>query len=96
VADCPEAMRCPRVNDWVPASFVVEAGPTVWVFASESAARRQADVLYNGGADVKWRPGLTPRQLQRVLRALPPYRRTVEDCRSVEARRAFFPRSVGG
>jgi hypothetical protein len=94
LADCPRPMSCRKVDNWWPATFVVEAGPTVWLFADEAAARRQVDVLYNGGAQVRYRPGLTPQQLAQAMRRLPPYRRTIEDCRSVATRRAFFPVSV--
>lgn len=90
--DCPRPMRCPRVDNWHPATWMVEAGPTVWLYADESAARRQAELLYNYGADVHLRPGMTPEQLTKALHGMPEYRRTIEDCRSVATRRAFSPR----
>jgi hypothetical protein len=92
--DCPHPMRCARVDNWYPATFVVEAGPTVWLYADEGAALRQAEILNHHGAEVRYRAGLTPTQLTSAMRNLPLKRRTVEDCRSVATRRAFFPLSV--
>jgi hypothetical protein len=76
-ADCPR-VDFPEVDA---TTWVVQAGPTVWLFDNKTLALLQRLVLNHGGAAVKTRQLRSARAVERLLRDLPE-RRTVEDCRT--------------
>lgn len=80
LTDCPQPASCPRV-DPEETTFIVQAGPMVWLFRNPVLGEALVAVLLHGGANVKFQTHATPAQVEKLLDGLPKGWRTVEDCR---------------